>query len=113
MSASRMFNAPEMSRTALDERSVGVASGAALRAFSFCLSMSLLQILGLARTPIPLSLAQLRLKAMRSSLTSFLCVVHRPWPRRSWAIQRPAVAEDDGPPFAPVVVIGPRFGFQG
>src|SRR5262245_37533371 len=46
MSASRIFNAPEMSRTALDERSVGVASGAARRAFWSCLSMSLLRILG-------------------------------------------------------------------
>src|SRR5262249_30984118 len=27
--------------------------------------------------------------------------------------QRPAMAEDDGPPSAPVVVIGPRFGFEG
>src|SRR5215467_8259078 len=41
-----MFNAPEMSRTALVERSVGVASGAARRAFWSCLSMSLLQISG-------------------------------------------------------------------
>src|SRR5262249_59033968 len=56
MSASRMFNAPEMSRTALDERSVGVASAAARRAFASCLSMCSSPNLGGGTSAYPRSL---------------------------------------------------------
>src|SRR5262245_13231735 len=77
MSARRMFNAPEMSRTALVERSVGVASGAARRAFLSFLSMVLLQVLRWQGTRPILSGVQARMKASRSALT-LVCVVHVP-----------------------------------
>src|SRR5215467_14393340 len=99
MSARRMFNAPEMSRTALDERFVGVASGAARRAFLSFLSMVLLQVLRWQETRPILSGVQARLKASRSALTSLLCMVHVPCRARMQILS-----------FAPFHELGSRHG---